>query len=216
MPSSERARDRGRQEARQQLLRLGTELRDARYAAGISQWHVARAAGLNQSRVSRTERAQRVPPRIDELAQHCAVLGLQLVIRVYPHGSPVRDAGQLRLLARFRAQISDAYRWRTEVPVAGRGDLRAWDAVIDGPTAIGIDAETKMHDIQALQRRCELKWRDSELPVAVLVVARTRHNRAVLREHRSALASTFPLDTGAVLEALRSGEALTANGIVLI
>lgn len=216
MPLTERARDRGNQNARRMLLDLATELRDARHTAGISQARVALVAGLNQSRVSRTERAQRVPPRLDELARHCAALGLRMSIKVYPEGAPVRDAGQLRLLARFRALVGDAYRWRTEVPVAGRGDLRAWDVVLDGPTMIGIDAETRLHDVQALQRRCELKWRDGRLPCIVLVVARTRHNRAVLGEHRDALSSTFPLDSRAVLAALRDGRVLDGNGIVLV
>ena len=160
--------------------------------------------------------ARQTPPRLDELAQHCAALGLRLVVKAYPEGSPVRDAGQLRLLTRFRVAISDRFEWRTEVPVGGRGDLRAWDVVLDGPAVIGVDAETRLHDVQALQRRCELKWRDSRLSLIVLVVARTRHNRAVLREHRGALASTFPLDSGAILAALRAGEAPDANGIVLI
>ena len=50
----------------------------------------------------------------------------------------------------------------------------------------------------------------------VLLLADTRHNRRVLREHREALRSTFPLDTRAVMAALRAGELPSANGIVVL
>lgn len=195
---------------------LASELREARHAAGVSQRHVAQAAGLNQSRVSRTERGRRLSPRIDELARHCAVLGLRLYVKLYPEGPPVRDAGQLRLLLRFRAQLGDRWGWRTEVPVGGYGDLRAWDVVLAGPGRIGIDAETRIHDMQALQRRCETKWRDSGLDRLVLLVSATPHNRSVLRAHRGALASTFPLDTADVMRALRQGRLPSDNGIALL
>ena len=105
---------------------------------------------------------------------------------------------------------------RTEVPVGGRGDLRAWDVVLDGPIQIAIDAETRLHDIQALQRRLELKRRDSRVSRVILLVAATRHNRSVLREHREALSSTLPLDSPSVLEALREGRAPEASGILVL
>ena len=100
--------------------------------------------------------------------------------------------------------------------VAGPGDMRAWDLVIDGPGTVGIDAETRLRDIQATQRRCEMKWRDSGLDRVVLLVAATRHNRRVLREHRGALGSTFPADTAEILGELRRGRVPARNGIVVI
>ncbi len=191
-------------------------MRDARLAAGVSQLHVARVAGLTQSRISRTERGQRLPPRLDELAQHCAALGLRLSLKAYPDGLPVRDAAQLRLLERLRRQIGPGLRWRTEVPVGGVDDLRAWDVLLEGDHDTGIDAETRLYDLQALQRRTELKWRDSGVARVVLVIAGTRHNRALIREHRAALSSTLPLDTAAVMRALRRGVAPPANGIAIV
>ena len=189
---------------------------NARRSAGVSQRHVARVAGLSQSRVSRAERAESSAPRVDELAAHCAALGLRLVVKAYPDGSPVRDAGHLKLLGGLRGIVHAEYAWRSEVPVGGQGDRRAWDAVLSGPVEIGVDAETHLHDIQDLQRRTELKWRDSGVDVVVLLVAASHHNRRVLREHRAALASTFPYDTGPILRALRTGTAPPGNGIVLL
>lgn len=195
---------------------MAQELREARLLAGVSQTRIALAADLRQSRVSRTERGDGPMPRLDELARHCAAVGLRLSLRAYPDGSAVRDAAQLRLLERLRPLVAVRFRWRTEVPVTEDRDLRAWDVMLDGPARIAIDAETKLRDIQALQRRVELKWRDSGVPCVVLLVASTHHNRAVLREHRSALASTFPLDTRETLASLREGRAPAANGIVLL
>ena len=194
---------------------IAAELREARLSAGVSQDHVARVAGLNQSRISRVERGQLVSA-LDGLARHCAALGLRLNVRVFPEGDAVRDAGQLRLLGRFRDALKGRFGWATEVPVSGSADPRAWDVVLSGPGTIGIDAETRLHDVQSVQRRCELKWRDSGLDRVVLLVAATSHNRAVIREHREALRSTFQADTAEVMSALRRGLLPTRNGIVLL
>jgi hypothetical protein len=94
--------------------------------------------------------------------------------------------------------------------------LRAWDVQLDGPGSVGIDAETRLSDVQALQRRSELKQRDSGVDVMVLLVARSRHNAAVLRAHRAALASTFPAATYEIMSALRTGRVPSRNGIVVL
>lgn len=150
------------------------------------------------------------------MARHSAVLGLRLTVKAYPEGSPIRDAGQLRLLERFRARIGDGWAWRSEVPIGGFGDLRAWDVELERGGRVGVDAETRLHDIQALQRRCETKLRDSIAQRLVLLVAATSHNRAALRQYRGALTSTFPLDTAQVMSALDHGELPAANGIVVL
>jgi transcriptional regulator with XRE-family HTH domain len=177
---------------------------------------VAKAAGLSQSHVSRVENAARTMPRLDELARHAAVLGHELSLKAFPVASPVRDAGQLRLLARFRARVDARWGWRSEVPVGGFGDRRAWDVELSGPGRVAVDAETHLHDLQALQRRCETKLRDGSADRLVLLVAATVHNRRVLREHRQALSSTLPLDTGPVMAALDTFELPHANGIVIL
>ena len=216
MTSVDRTRDRGRRQADKLARVFGLELRDARLAAGLSQEHVSQVAGLSQSRVSRTERADRLPARVDELAVHCAALGLRLSLKAYPEGSPVRDFAQLRLLERFRERLDSQFLWRTEVLIGGAGDLRAWDIQFDGPGSIGIDAETRLYDIQALQRRFEAKWRDSGVDRIVLLVASSRHNRRVLADYRDALRSTFPADTPEIMAALRRGRLPGSNGIVIL
>ena len=69
-------------------------------------------------------------------------------------------------------------------------DQRAWDAVIttvaqagDGRPRrclIGVEAETRLRDLQALQRRLALKRRDGGVDRVILLVADTRSNRAIL------------------------------------
>lgn len=216
MATWESARGTGLRRARVLAHTIGRELLDARLAAGLSQSSVAQAAGLHQSRISRTERGVAPLPRLDELARHCAVLGHELGARPFPVGSPVRDAAQRDLLAGLGRVVSDVFRWRFEVGLDIPGDRRAWDAWLDGPGDVAVDAETRLRDVQDLQRKLELKWRDSGSPRLVLVVSASRHNRQVVREHRGALASTLPLDSRDVLSALRSGKVPAANGIAFV
>jgi transcriptional regulator with XRE-family HTH domain len=213
--STERTRDRGRRNAQLLALRLGTELRETRLAAGVSQRRLAEATGVSQPAISRLEHG-RLPMAVDSLALLCAALGSRLSVQLYPEGAPVRDVGQLRLLQRFRLRLHGDRRWASEVLVGTQGDLRAWDVRLSGPGTIGVDAETRLHDLQALQRKCEAKARDSGVDRVVLLVAATRHNALVLRDHREAFRSTFPLDTRAVSAALRAGLLPAASGIVVL
>lgn len=214
MATTQRARDLGRRNAQRLRQHVATELRDARLSAGVSQQRAARASGLSQSTVSRLEQADG-GMTIEAAAALGAALGHRLSVKLYPEGSPVRDAGQLQLIDRLRPRLHRAWRQATEMLVGTRGDLRAWDLFLSGPGTVGIDAETRLHDLQVLQRRCEAKARDSGADRIVLLVADTHHNRRVLREHREALRSTFPLDTRAVSAALRAGRLPSANGIVI-
>lgn len=105
----------------------------------------------------------------------------------------------------------------TEVPLPAAGDPRAWDCVLGlDPTETPVEAETRLRDLQALDRRCALKQRDGHADVVILLVSDTAHNRAVLAEHREDLRASFPLDTRQVMVALRAGRTPEANGIVVL
>jgi len=61
------------------------------------------------------------------------------------------------------------------------GDIRAWDAVIDGEAwSAKVDAETALDDLQALDRRLTVKARDGRADLVLLVIADTRRNRQIL------------------------------------
>jgi transcriptional regulator with XRE-family HTH domain len=216
MATKDRAVDRGRRDAARHLQMLGTELREARLAAGLSQSHVGRAVGISHPGVSRIERAlaPRTPlGRLDEIA---AVLGLRLSVRVYPAGRPLRDEGQLRLLDRLKRRLGRGLAWRTETPVSIAGDLRAWDASIAGPDwTVFVDAETRIRDVQALERRTALKSRDTGTDRVILLIADTRANRTILASLGSSLIQdAIPGRT--ILAALESGRDPGGSGVVLL
>jgi len=94
--------------------------------------------------------------------------------------------------------------------------MRAWDLRLDGVVSIGVETETKPHDLQALERRMQLKQRDSGVRRVVLVVAATERNRLRMRQTLGFLRGTFPLDTRETMSALRKGVDPGANGIVLM
>ena len=154
--------------------------------------------------------------RLEDIGAIAAVVGLELSIRAFPGGDPIRDAAHARLLERFRRQLHPSLRWHTEVPFPLPGDLRAWDAVTgrDG-WRVGIEAETVIDDTQALDRKLALKKRDGHMDGVVLVAADTPRNRRALAASPAAFAE-LPLRSRQILGALRAGEQPAASGIVLI
>jgi transcriptional regulator with XRE-family HTH domain len=161
--------------------RVRSDLGRARRAAGLSLIRIAAASGVSPSTVSRIESGAIRRPDLVVLAAMAAAVGLDLRLRAYPAGDPIRDAGQIRLLDRLRSRLNPALRWATEVPLPIDGDLRAWDAVIGGDGwSIAVEAETVLDDLQAVERRLNLKLRDGEIEHAMLLVADTRRNRGVL------------------------------------
>lgn len=201
-------------------MRLGEVLRDlrsARIEAGISQSEVARALGRSRSIVTTWERGEFIPDPI-QLARWGAVVGLDVVLRAYPGGSPLRDAAQLRLLRRARQLIGEGWRWRTEVPVsADPMERRAFDAVISrGGVRIAMEAISRLVDAQAQVRALSLKQEAAGLGRVVMVLADTRHNRAALGEAEPTLRAAFPEGSRAILAALRAGAIPPANGVVLV
>lgn len=172
---------------------------------------------MDHATFARIERNEVENVSVRNLALACAAVGLVLSARAYPAADPARDAPQLRLLGRFRARLPGSALWQTEVSLPIPGDLRA----LDGFTrlrgrAIGVEAETRIIDVQAVARRVQLKKRDARLDVLILLIADTQVNRAVLAAHREALRAAFPLDTRAVMAALAAGECPASDGIVVL
>jgi transcriptional regulator with XRE-family HTH domain len=221
MPPKERHVDRGARRARAIRRDLGTEIHEARLAAGLTQQDAGRAVGISASVVSRVEAARQANLSIDLAASLLAVVGLELSARAFPAGPPLRDAAHLALLDEFRRGLGPGWRWRAEVAIDRPGDPRAWDAVIDRPkdvpgTAVAIEAETRLRDIQALLRRLDGKRRDSLVDRVILVLADTRGNRVAVRAAASELRLAFPGNRLATLRALTSGEIPGADALLLV
>ena len=152
------------------------------------------------------------------LSRLLAVVGLELSARAYPKGSPIRDQAQLALLARFRAVVGRSVTVKAEVPLATPGDWRAWDLVLSvGSARLGVEAETRPRDVQALIRRLELKLRDDPgITGVVLLLADTRFNRSLVREHGAIMRANFPHSGPEILRALGHGLEPPGSGIVLL
>jgi transcriptional regulator with XRE-family HTH domain len=203
---------------RQSMGELLADLRGTRISLGLSQDHVARAAGVSRLFVGRLERGEleRVLP--DNLAAIAAVLGLDVRVSTYPAGDPIRDNVQLRLLEAFRSRLHPSMAWRTEVPLPAVGDRRAWDAVaIADREWTGIEGISRFGAVDATVRRVNLKLGDdARVHRAVLVVNDTVRNREALRLALGTVRADYPLQSREVLAALERGVAPRLNGIVFI
>jgi transcriptional regulator with XRE-family HTH domain len=217
MPTRRNPGEEGRRLAARIQRHVGEDLRAARLAAGLSQEAVGAAVGMSHAQVGRIERGVNRDLTIDQVARAGMAVGLRLGARLYPDGDPVRDRAQLALLERFRARLPPTAIWTTEVPLPIPGDRRAWDACIalEGRRA-GCEAETRLTDVQALDRRLALKVRDGEVDLLILLVSDTPANRQTLALHRENLRSFLPLDGRDVLRALGAGRLPEASGLLVI
>ena len=106
------------------------------------------------------------------------------------------------------------------MPLPIEGDLRAWDAEIR-PAAparwrMRVEAETRIADGQALERKLALKLRDDPAGHLVLLVADTRTNRLALATLDSSLRSLLPQSTREILASMKRGDEPSGSGIVIM
>jgi transcriptional regulator with XRE-family HTH domain len=202
------------------MIRAGEEHRLARVAAGLSLRACADASGASHQQLLRFEHGTLRRVMFEDLGAWFAVLGLDLSIRTYPAGDPIRDRAQLALLERLRLRLHASLRWRTEVPLKIENDLRAWDAEIRGrnprPWRVRVEAETRVADGQALGRKLALKLRDDPDGHLILLVSDTRANRLALNALGPGLRAMLPLETRPILSALGDGREPPASGIVVM
>ena len=153
----------------------------------------------------------------DQVSRAASAVGLRLGVRLFPDGDAVRDAPQRALLERFRGRLPLVAVWETEVPFPITGDRRAWDALVRlGGRRAGCEGETRLGDMQDLERRLRLKVRDGAVDVLILIVADTAWNRRILDAHREVLRALLPLDGRQVLASLRAGVLPDRNGLVVL
>lgn len=213
-----RESDAARGERRSRLLRhrLGPELGDVRRAIGLSLREIARTLDVSVDRLIRAERGDPPTLTIDFLARYAALLGLELAASLYPIGTAIRDKGHLDVLERFRRRLPKLVRWRTEVPIPITGDGRSADGVASTEQAdYLVEAETHLGDFQALERRIGAKMRDLGADRAVLLLADTRHNRAMLNTI-PAIRERFPVDMRAWFHAIAQGRDPGGDALVIL
>jgi hypothetical protein len=121
----------------------------------------------------------------------------------------------VRLLERLRRLLHPVLGWATEVTLALIGDRRAWDAVITGRGfRIGVEAETRLGDAQAVARKLALKERDGDVSGVILLVADTRHNRELQPAVAAALGDRYATNQHDIVRALGGGRDPGRSGIV--
>ena len=102
-------------------------------------------------------------------------------------------------------------------PLPRPGDRRAWDATVTTDRwSAGIEAETALTDIQALDRRLALKERDGRMDRVILVMLDSRRNRLALRSSGGFLTLRFPIDGRIALSALATGADPGGNALILM
>ena len=86
------------------------------------------------------------------------------------------------------------------------GDLRSADGVAaTADFGAIVEAETRLDDVQAAERRLRSKQRDLGVTRAILLIADTRHNRQVI-DHVPTLRHDLPIDTRRCMAALARGD----------
>jgi transcriptional regulator with XRE-family HTH domain len=215
VPAVERAIDRASERSRRALMDIGREIHNARLAHGLSQVAIARSVGIAQSHVSEIERGRHPAVPLDVLARVAATVGLDLSVKLFPGGQPLRDRAHIALLDRFRHAVGPAWTWSSEVPLPIPGDQRAWDRVMhrDG-IRVGIEAETRPTDMQELGRRLALKKRDGGVDRLILVLANTEWCRRLVRLND--LNAAFPVPGRVALKALAEGRDPGGDSIALV
>ena len=164
---------------------------------------------MSRNHYAQLEGARLSAVDLQELDCIALALGLDLSIRLYPGGRPIRDAGHAARLLGFVRQARPPLHYRVEAPLPAKGDRferRAWDAMLFGDgQRTAIELEMRMRDVQAMRRRHALKQRDDPCEQFMLLIADTRHNRRVLAEFAELFDDLPRLRPSVVRAALQAG-----------
>ncbi|HEY7600559.1 MAG TPA: helix-turn-helix transcriptional regulator [Candidatus Limnocylindrales bacterium] len=218
MGTRESRRQRGRRLGEQKARGLIAELRSTRLVLGLSQQSVAEAVGRSQAEISRFEGDKDVASvTLVEIAEVATVLGLELSVGLHPAGAPIRDKGQQALIGRLRLELAPSIRVGAEVGFPNPGDPRTWDLVIAiRDQRVGVEAETRIRDVQALSRRMHQRERDGGVGAVLLVLSDSVVNRRLVGELRVSLGPAFGHSPRAILRALRAGDQVPGSGVLLL
>ena len=188
--------------------------------SGLSQGDAGRPVGMSATKVGRLESGRLTSLSLWDASRLAAVVGLDLTVRLYPAGPPLRDHAHRRKLMPVLEYVALPLAWRTEVPLPQRPDqpreLRAWDAMILGQgERTGVELEMRLRDAQAVERRLAAKRRDDPPDHFLLLIADTRTNRTVLRDEPELFPDLPRLRLSKVLKALSEGRH-PPTGLVLV
>jgi len=217
MGSRERAVDAGAARGRALTAEVLREIHAARIDRNMTEADLAKALGVSRSQCSRIERGLTAGITIEQACVMLAAVGMDLSVRAFPSGEPLRDTAHAGLIGRLRTHCHRSLRFLTEVAFPSPVDRRAWDVVVSGTEwRHGFEAETRPRDLQALERRLALKARDGDVNAVSLLLLDSRHNRSLVRAHSESLLVRFPVPGPRALELLRAGVDPGAGSLTLL
>jgi hypothetical protein len=171
--------------------------------------------GWSQARYWRLENA--TDAALGEVSAVAAALGLELSSSLHRVSDALVDRGHLALLARFRSLLSASIKVVSEALLPNPGEQRSWDLLLRiAAQIVGVEAETKVRDVQATVRKVRGRERDGGADEILLVLADTRANRASLDDLTVALGPRFATPPGQLRAALRAGRPLPGSGVLLV
>jgi transcriptional regulator with XRE-family HTH domain len=204
----------GDRQARKQAVRLGDELSALRRRSSLTQAEISRAVGVDRTVISRLERGD---PRVGLPIRFrvAAVLGADLRLSAYVNSGPLlRDTAQAQIVETVLAGVDRRWRATVEAPIGGL-DRRSIDLRLDGPMCTVLcEVETRVGSLEEMIRELHSKrdavrgslasGRRAGIPIhAVLILPRTRHHQAILREHPRTIEAAFPMPSEAIAAVLR-------------
>jgi transcriptional regulator with XRE-family HTH domain len=210
---------------------LAEDLRRLREDAGVSQRALARAAGVDQSLVSRLE-AGLIRPSLDTCSSLAAALGVDVSLRLFPNSGPaIRDRHQARIVEGLAAIAGR--NWECSPEVGVRQPVRGWIDLLlierNAGLVVAIEVQSEIIRLEQL-----LRWAGAKadaLPSArswpfgigaevspgisrALVVRSTAGNRAVAVSFDATLRAAYPGDPWQALASLK-GRAVWPGPAVL-
>jgi transcriptional regulator with XRE-family HTH domain len=209
----------GRSRASTLRVRLGSELRLARTAAGLTQRQLAILVGVSQPFVSLVEHGKR-PADLGTACALASAAGSELSLRLFPVATVrLRDSGQLEAVQFIVGRAHPGWHPRIEHPI---GERRAADLVLVGPEQVlHIEVERSLVDFQAQFRAAQLKRAALQEQLArptrlVIAMPGTRRTRRILAEVLPGLGGALPARTAAVWRAISEGATLGGDGFLLL
>ena len=210
---------RGRRRGNQIQAGVLAQLREARITEGISQAALAAQLGVTQASISMLEAGKVADVSMVRIAEIASILGLEPSLTLHRIGAPIRDKGHEALIARFRERLGHGWRIVREAEFPSEGDPRSWDLLLRHPTMhylIGVEAETRIRDLQALVRRTRERAHDGGADHLLIVLSDSATNRRLVQDLKDALGDEFQTPASSILAALSRVSQLPGSGIVLL
>jgi transcriptional regulator with XRE-family HTH domain len=184
---------------------------------GLSQAAIATAVGWSQQHYSRFERDRLDDLGLVQLSTLASVLGLEPSVTLYPTGLALRDKGHEALISRLLRVLSPSWHVSREVLFPNPGDPRSWDLLLRLPDfRLGVEAETRIRDLQALVRRLHERDRDGGAAAMLLVLSDSAHNRRAVADLRLTLGRDYASPATDAMKALRQGVPLQGSAVILL